>query len=284
MSKNSDESKNQRQKKQETVSVAKHSKENVKISDKKDTKKNKDNVEINDKKDTKNIKTKNNNTNKKDNIANNKIETKKINNKNKKTNIEDEQKKEEIPKEVDKNKDINQKEIVNEDVTTTNKENVKLIKFEEIKNIFKKKNKIPNEELKEINKPVFYNILVAIILMLYYIFLILGFYNIENSVYQTDLKVFALCILFLAIVLIEKAYKNDSGKIALFGIETIVISIATIGLIYVNLMYSSNYVSVVLIISYISSIYYVIKSIVIYQKGKKKYFVNDVKNMINTEE
>ena len=57
--------------------------------------------------------------------------------------------------------------------TTTEKENVKLIKWEEIKNIFQKKKKIPKEELKKINKPVFQNIIVAIILMVYFIFLML---------------------------------------------------------------------------------------------------------------
>ena len=168
--------------------------------------------------------------------------------------------------------------------TTTEKENVKLIKFEEIKNIFKKKKKIPKEELKKINKPVFHNILVAIVVMIYFIFLILGFLNIEGNVYQTDLKVFSICILFLAIFLLEKAYKEDSGRIAIFGIEMIVIAIITLGLIYVKLMLSSHYINIVLIILYIVLIYYVIKSIVIYNKGKKKYFIKDVKEMINTEE
>lgn len=168
--------------------------------------------------------------------------------------------------------------------TTTEKENVKLIKWDDIKNIFKKKKKLPQEALKEINKPVFYNIVVAIVIMIYFIFLILGFYNIENSVYQTDLKVFSMCILFVAIIVIEKAYKDDNGRIAIYGIETIVLAIITLGLIYVNLILSSKYVSIVLIISYIACIYYVVKSIVIYHKGKKKYFVDNVKEMINTEE
>ena len=191
--------------------------------------------------------------------------------------------------EKSKNKEVVEKVKPEQDAeeiaaTTTEKENVKLIKFEEIKNIFKKKKKIPKEELKKINKPVFHNILVAIVVMIYFIFLILGFLNIEGNVYQTDLKVFSICILFLAIFLLEKAYKEDSGRIAIFGIEMIVIAIITLGLIYVKLMLSSHYINIVLIILYIVLIYYVIKSIVIYNKGKKKYFIKDVKEMINTEE
>ena len=88
----------------------------------------------------------------------------------------------------------------------------------------------------------------------------------------------------LAIVLLEKAYQKDSGKIALYGVEAIVLATVTMALIYINLMFSSKYVNIVLIISYILAIYYVIKSIVIYLREKKKYFVDDMKEIINTEE
>ena len=164
------------------------------------------------------------------------------------------------------------------------KEHTKLIKFEEIKNIFKKKKKIPKEDRKQIRKPVIYNILVMIIVILYFVFLILGFNNIDKTVYQTDLKVFALCTLFLSIVLLEKAYKSESRKMAVYGIETLIIAIVTLGLIYVNLMLSSQYVNVLLIILGISVVYYFIKSLIIRSRGKKKYFLNNMKEMINTEE
>ena len=186
-----------------------------------------------------------------------------------------------------KNKKIEQEE--NKDVDEEKeeivvKEHTKLIKFEEIKNIFKKKKKIPKTDKKHIRKPIVHNILVMIVAILYFVFLILGHNNIENQVYQTDLKVFAICILFLAIVILEKAYKSGSGKTAMYGIESLIIAVITLGLIYVNLMYSSHYINVLLIILGIVTVYYLIKSIIIYLKGRKKYFVNDMKKMINTEE
>ena len=164
------------------------------------------------------------------------------------------------------------------------KEQVKLIKFEEIKNIFRKKKDIPKQDKKTIRKPVIQNVLVAIIIIIYFAFLVLGFYRIDNVAYQTDLKVFAICILLFAIILLEKAYKEDSGKIAIFGIETIFVAVITLALIYVNLMLSSNYINIVLIITGVIAIYYIIKSVVIYIRGRNKYFVNDMKEMINTEE
>ena len=126
--------------------------------------------------------------------------------------------------------------------------------------------------------------LVAIAIMIYFIFLILGFYNIEFSVYQTDLKVFAMCILFLAILLLEKAYKESSSRLAIFGIETMVIAIITLALIYINIMFSTKYINIILVISYILAIYYIVKSIIIYVKGRKKYFVDNMKEIINTDE
>ena len=175
-------------------------------------------------------------------------------------------------------------ELKPEELVNTDKEHTKLINFEEIKSIFKKRKEVPKETLKQLNKPVFQNILMAIIVILYFIFLILGFYNIEFNVYQTDLKVFAICTLLIAIVLLEKAYQKDSGKLAIFGIETIIIAIITLALIYIDIMLQDRYVSIVLSTSYIVAIYYVVKSIILFIRGRKKYFVDDMKEIIDTEE
>ena len=77
-----------------------------------------------------------------------------------------------------------------------------------------------------------------------------------------------MCILLLAIMLLEKAYKDDSGRLAVFGIEMIVLSLTTISLIYVDLMLSSRYSVILTSISYIFAIYYLIKSVVIYLKKR----------------
>ena len=126
--------------------------------------------------------------------------------------------------------------------------------------------------------------MVAIGIIVYFIFLNLGKMNIENSVYVTDLKVFSMCTLLAAIILIEVSYKKDSGETALYGVEMIVLAITTIALIYVNLMLSSRYVYIVTAISFIFAIYYLIKSMVIYLKKRKQYFVNDMKEIMNKEE
>ena len=70
----------------------------------------------------------------------------------------------------------------------------------------------------------------------------------------------------------------------IYGIEITVLALLTISLIYVNLIFPLQYVYIVAAISEIFAIYYLIKSVVIYQKKKKAYFINNMKKMMNKEE
>ena len=109
---------------------------------------------------------------------------------------------------------------------------IQWISLKEIKKTMKEKQSLPKEESNKINRYLFQNIMVAIAIIVYFIFLNLGKQNIQLNVYVTDLKVFGMCILLLAIMLLEKAYKDDSGRLAVFGIEMIVLSLTTISLIF----------------------------------------------------
>ena len=211
-----------------------------------------------------------------------KTKANKANDKNKKESVK-EAKVTKDSKEIVKDKVDKDKKGEN-DTEAQEKEHIKLIKFEEIKNIFKKKKTIPKENLKTIRKPAIYNALLGLAVIVYFGFLILGFYNIDRNVYQTDLKVFALSILFVAIIVLEKAYKEDSGRIAIVGIELIIIATISLGLIFAHLMFSASYVLIVSIIVAVFFVYYIIKSMIMYFRERKKYFVNDMKEMINTEE
>ena len=158
------------------------------------------------------------------------------------------------------------------------------ISLTEIKKTITEKNNLPKEENEKINRHLFQNIMVAIAIIIYFIFLNLGKNNIQNNVFVTDLKVFGMCIMLLAIALMEKAYKEDSGRIAVFAIEMIVLSLTTVSLIYIDLIFSTRFEFIVTAISYIFAIYYLIKSIIIYIKKRKKYFVDDMKEIIKDKE
>ena len=107
-----------------------------------------------------------------------------------------------------------------------------------------------------------------------------GFINIENSVFLVDLKVFAVSILAIAIGVFEYAYKKDSGKIAIYGIETLILAFAMLAFIYLDIMCHSNFVIITVLITYTIAIYYTVKSIIIYQKMKKQYYINSMKEII----
>ena len=158
------------------------------------------------------------------------------------------------------------------------------ISLKEIKKSITAKNNLPKEENEKINRHLFQNIMVAIVIIIYFIFLNLGKNNIQGNVFVTDLKVFGMCIMLLAIALMEKAYKEDSGRIAVFAIEMIVLSLTTVSLIYIDLIFSTRFEFIVTAISYIFAIYYLIKSIIIYLKKRKKYFVDDMKEIIKDKE
>lgn len=197
-------------------------------------------------------------------------------------NKKDKNKKVVTKKESKKNLEKNDTEIDEENAVTEVKEEV--VKLEEIKSTLNKKNKIPKEKLEEIYGLIFKNIAIAAVIMVYFIFLNLGQMNIKTDIYQTDLKVFSITSLLISIVLFEKAYKKDSGEIAIYGIETLILAIITLTLIYINLMFSSRYVFIVNSISCIFAIYYLIKSVIIYIKKRKKCYIDDMKEIINKEE
>ena len=148
----------------------------------------------------------------------------------------------------------------------------------------RKKGTLSKEDINEINKYLFKNVIIAACIIIYFMFLNLGKINIKADVYIVDLKVFSVSILLSAIAIIEQAYKKDSGTIAIYGIEMIVLSLITLALIYIDLLIPQVYIYIVLAISYIFAIYYLIKSIVIYITMKKKYSVEHIKEIMNKDE
>ena len=182
-----------------------------------------------------------------------------------------------------KNKEKIKEEIVEEPIEE-NKKSIEKIDIKKIQETLKKeitaKKVIPKEEQDKMNVEVFKNIAIAIVMVVFLNFIILGFINIENSVFLVDLKVFAVSILAIAIGVFEYAYKKDSGKIAIYGIETLILAFAMLAFIYLDIMCHSNFVIITVVITYTIAIYYTVKSIIIYQKMKKQYYINSMKEII----
>lgn len=189
---------------------------------------------------------------------------------------------------------VKKEEIVEEDIVIDEAENQAVIEAKkeerieiakkELEKDIKTKKKLPKGEERKLNSIVFQNLCVGIAFMIYLLFMLLGFINIKDTVFVVDLKVFSFIVLIIAILLFERAYKKDSGTICIFGIETLVLSIATMILLYVNIQIPEKFLVIVNAISILFAVYYVGKSIILYTREKKKYFMNNMKEIIKKEE
>lgn len=196
-----------------------------------------------------------------------------------KTSVTKNKKEKQEPKEDKKKKDSKVEE--NKKKETKKEENKKAlivknetaideVKLEEIEEEIKKQTTISEEKKKKINKKIFQNIIVAIVIVLYFIFLNLGYYNLEGAVYLKDLQVFSIITIGITIIIFEKAYKKDSTELAIYGIESLILSICTLMTIYIGVNYKEKFTYILNSISMLFAIYYVGKSIIIYIKLRKK--------------
>lgn len=156
---------------------------------------------------------------------------------------------------------------------------------EKIEKDIKEKKKMPREVQEKINKRIFTNILIACFIFIYFIFINLGFNNIEADAFLIDLKVFSMAILFTAILLFEKSYNKDDGIICIYGIETLVLAIITLISTYFFILMKDKFILLISLVSYFYGIYYVAKSIIIYKKMKNEYIksLNDISEIVKEE-
>lgn len=145
--------------------------------------------------------------------------------------------------------------------------------------------KIPKDILKKIYSAVFENLLIAIIVMGYLLFVILGYYNIEKVMYETDIKVFTAILFISAIFLIEKAYKKQNVKLIVHSIECLALAICNLFFIYFYMIFFEKYHLIVGLVSISFGIYYVIKSIIIFIMRRRKYLrtMSDIIEILSSD-
>ena len=142
--------------------------------------------------------------------------------------------------------------------------------IKEIEEEIDKKTKLPLELKNNLKKQVFINISIAIILIIYFIFLVAGSIGINKNIRTIDFNIF------------EYSYKNKKTEFAIYGIEFLFIAIFTLFLPYIIFELKEPYKKYYLLINVYIAIYYSIKSIIIYIKGKNRYMnsISDVKEIV----
>lgn len=144
-------------------------------------------------------------------------------------------------------------------------------KLEIIEKEFKKQTTISEEKKSKIHKKVFQNIGIAALVVLYFVFINLGYYNLEPQVYLKDLQVFSMLAIIFTIFLFEKAYKKDEINLTIYSIEALAVSIATLSTIYIGMKFEpKKYPYIINFITIAFTLYYAMKAGVIYIKMKKR--------------
>ena len=130
-------------------------------------------------------------------------------------------------------------------------------------------------------KKIYSNILKAIFIIFY--FLILKA-NYENIV-RIGTNILTMIFLFLSIYLFEKSYKREEGNLALSGIEALILSTYMLTIEHSIKKFDIEFKKYLLIGLFTFSIYFFLKSIIIYTIGRKELAQNysDVREIIKKD-
>lgn len=145
-------------------------------------------------------------------------------------------------------------------------------------------------EIKEVNEKylnkIYLNILKAIIVITYFLIINLAYENISVEYMEVVIKIFSMTFLSICIYIFERAYKKDDGDLVIQGIEILVLSAYTLTTIHVTNKFNFGFKNYSLVSSYIYAIYFILKSIIIYTKGRKELVDNfsDIREIVKKEE
>lgn len=144
------------------------------------------------------------------------------------------------------------------------------------------KKKLPQIEKKRILKKCLTNIIILIIVLIYLFGLQIGEQNIQTESYITILKVFSIILIVGTIVMFEISYKCNKNEAILHSIEMLILSFFTLFLISAYSLYYGNFYKVTIVGISISTIYYLLKCILIIRNAKKEYYKsqNDIKTIV----
>lgn len=148
------------------------------------------------------------------------------------------------------------------------------------------KRKEKNPIMEKTNTRIFINVIIAILIMLYFVALHVGYDKLNEEIFSRVLQVTTMLLLGIAIIIFEVAYKKDSGIMAINGIETLVLACHSLSIPYITEVFAFDFRWYVTISAYVFAIYFVFKAIVIYTLGRKEYLksLSDIPEIVKKEE
>lgn len=160
-------------------------------------------------------------------------------------------------------------------------EKAKLMQLE-----IEEKRKLPKSVKDEIVVKIFHTLIVAIIIILYFLTVNLLYYNFEAAKFEEYMKYYALVIIAATVVMFEIGYRKNSAKFAVIGIELLACGILCLYIPYIFLHTTKELRFSIMILPIPVVLYYMIKSLVIFKKDQFHYQNNlsDVKELVKDTE
>ena len=160
-----------------------------------------------------------------------------------------------------------------------------MIKETRIEREIEEKKKLPRELKDQQDKETIRNICVAIFVTLYFMLLNIGYHNIIKNIFVQDTQILSGIMLFLSLILIERAFRKHKGCLAVHGMEFLIIAIITLFVPYIYYI-NDKYTRLIMVgIIALFDIYFVAKCIIVCIRIKRKYMkeLSDVKNIVVKE-
>lgn len=131
-------------------------------------------------------------------------------------------------------------------------------------------------------KKVLNNFLIALGILLLFIGLIIISRTLKKDTTLLIYKVCSILLFTITLFIFEWAYKKDNDNLCVYGIEMLILSIATLLTPYIFLERPNTFT---LIVGDYFTVYYILKNLVVYKKEKNKYVKeqNDIKQIIKKE-
>ena len=160
-------------------------------------------------------------------------------------------------------------------------ERAKLMQLE-----IEEKRKLPQNVKENIKTNIFHSLIAAAIILAYLAAINLMYYSFEQKIFEHYMKYFALGIIIITVIDIELAYRKDSKKLWLIGVELLACGILSLYIPYIYIHTTAYLRNCVMVLPAVLLIYYAFKSLIIFKQNQFKYRNNlsDVRDLLNDDE
>lgn len=135
-------------------------------------------------------------------------------------------------------------------------------------------------------KKIYLNVLKAIIVVVYFLVMNLACKNMETQYFERGVQLCTMIFLFISIFIFELAYRKDDDDLAIQGIEILILSAFILTSKHISKKFNFDFKNYSLVASYIFAIYFVLKGIVVYTKGRREMAedFSDIREIVKKDE